>query len=222
MNSAGEFMDARPLFFALLFVACCNPAQADECPAYIEPRITVTPVFTEPQYDNTTKADELKSRVLIDKPNAWIGALRSHMAEEGVRIGGVTRLGDLLITTTGAIKPYKLKEKIFCAQIIEFSLSIRTTTTTVNIANEFPPNSCSYDLVLGHELKHVAVAKNFLNKAAPVMQKYLQDFFHGLGVVQGQSVEEVMCGRPRHVKSDVDVRTKKQVLRSCVRPVCVA
>jgi hypothetical protein len=54
-------MNAKPLLFAFLLMVCCNPASAAEskCPAYVEPEITLTPIYEEPQHDDTKDAKAL-------------------------------------------------------------------------------------------------------------------------------------------------------------------
>ena len=186
-------MNAKPFFFALLFILFSGAARAEygECSAFVDPEISITPVFTEPHYDLTVSAVDLKDGVLSETPDRRLTATGGSVSENRVRIGGVTRFGPVIISQGGTFQSHKTPRGIVCAQIVNFMLLIKTTDITVYIANEFSHDfSCSYNVLLEHELQHVAVARRAFYGSLPYIYDRLQGFFRDLGVVQGSSVEE--------------------------------
>jgi hypothetical protein len=198
-------MNAKFLSFIVVFALYSGFARANgnECPTYVEPEITITPFFDEPEYNHDLPIQELKA--LSEGGDMMTDDQKDLLAQESSRVGGLTRYNiapenkgtiQSYITTyrgvtkyspalqsNNTINSYTMANNNICAQISKIDLSLSIKDTIVYIGNEFPVDSCSYRTILDHELKHVETAKIFLDAFPPVAEDHMRTFLRRVGVV---------------------------------------
>jgi len=207
MGEAGGsfFMNARLIFSIGLLVLYPALARANggECPAYVAPEISVTPIFEEPQINHAFQIRELKmlsgggavttedQKALLTQESSRVGGMtqyifapenRGTIQSHMTTYRGLTKF-DPAIQSNDVVTSHSSASNSICAQVSTIGLSLVVKDATIYIGNEFPPDSCSYQTILEHELKHVETAKVFLNTFAPVVENRMRDFLGGLGVV---------------------------------------
>ncbi len=177
--------------FLVVFLAAyswCGCASAYDCPPYAEPRIIITPYFNGPAFDNSLSMRELKLSAMND------GIMTEEQAalrtKEHARVGGLT-VQKPTVSNVAKIKTRRLPDNSICAQVAELRLSLKVRHPIVYIAREFPVNSCSYNAVLQHEMKHVAAARSFLNAFPSIAEQHLGEFLRRLSVIHaGKSLTD--------------------------------
>ncbi|MDD4617444.1 MAG: hypothetical protein PHW76_10155, partial [Alphaproteobacteria bacterium] len=182
-------------FTLLLFLAWPARAMEMDCQALPDPEIVVNQYFEEPQFDHsipmeTLKAISMKEQNLTDFQRAFLENARA-------RIGGLTAQKPA-VRNSVTINIRTDSEGTSCVQITKVKIDVSITNSIVRIAREFPEGSCSYQAVLAHELKHVAMARRFLYEVAPIARDYVKKFLERYGAVKvgsdpsGQKANEII------------------------------
>jgi len=91
-----------------------------------------------------------------------------------------------------------------CAQISSFDLIFGFEDIVVFLARELPRPSCSYDVVLGHEMQHVAVDQKLVQAYTSYFPSLLQQAVERIGVIRAGSAAEA----ERRIKRDIGIYIK--------------
>ena len=174
-------MNAKILFFLFLFTIPSGAAQADdgECPPYVEPEITSTPYFEDAPYSHS-----LSFKDIAAMQNQYSAVNRYEISSDPSLItsGLTTHFLHLSSENTVLLTPTISGQ--LCLQISKVALKINLTTQGLFIASEIPVNSCSYNDVLEHELRHVALARKFLDETTPLVAPQVRAYLFQGGVTR--------------------------------------
>lgn len=158
------------------------PAYAyEECPTYVEPEVVITTAGRAPEFDNGVTMSELKrygfqSGLLTERQRALAG-------KETSRLGGLT-VHTPRVTTKFTSEYHVMPSGDVCAQVKRLDLELEIKEAKVYVAKEFSPYTCSYDVILEHELKHVAEVDNYLQNFQPVAERHVREFLGKLGMIE--------------------------------------
>ncbi len=176
---------AKYLCFALLAILAC-PAKATEmdCQALPDPEIIISPSYEEPRFDHSMPMSALKAASLSQE--ALTDDQRAFRENSRMRVGGLTAQRPS-VKNSITINLRTDSHGTACAQITKIKVDVAITNSIVHVAKEFPEASCSYQVVLGHELKHVEMARRFLYEVLPVAKDYVRHFVARYGAVRVES-----------------------------------
>lgn len=166
------------------------------CPNYVEPEIKVTPVFLKPRFDTSKNlaAIQAMSRAENDK---YISS--KHEVPVGLTSSG------LLINADYSIRVKSTSDSpMVCAQISTFELRFGFEDIVVYVASEVPRNSCGYDLVLNHELQHVAIDQKLTQVYDSTFPGLVRRAVERVGVIRAGSSAEAEA----QIKRDIGVYIK--------------
>jgi hypothetical protein len=157
----------------LVLVGCAGAAWAgdEDCPAAAAPEIEVVPSFQEPKFDHSMtfrEIEEARAATPFAEETPLTGL-------ETLRVGGIAAMHPV-VTNSATLNLRTIENGTACAQITKVVVSVAITNSTLHIAKEFPESSCAYQSVLGHQLKHVAMARRVLKDAVPVAKDYVQQY----------------------------------------------
>lgn len=141
----------RTLIALIVAFICATPLSVwAQCP--LEPGSVVTTIEREPV--NITYHNDLDRREIGQmQGNADLGSYQQiglTKAEPGYRL-----------TVEGTIAP--AGGPWFCAVLTKAKVIVRVSKLDVYVTSEYRKNSCLYNAVLEHELKHVANLRDTLN-----------------------------------------------------------
>lgn len=115
------------------------------------------------------------SQLQVDTKSPYAGHIQTHVG--GLMSGEVEIKSNFQFSMTRY--PAQKKACIWFDQInVELKID-----PTIYIASEFPKGTCKYDAILEHELKHIVVDRQLVEKYAPILQKRLQMASEKVGVV---------------------------------------
>jgi hypothetical protein len=187
-------MNVKGSLLALIFAVCCSSAdaQSEVCPPYVEPEIIIDLTFKEPRYDNALKMEELN---------------RLYAVPEGRHLGGKTILLDSTNAHSITMGMNVMTDGSVCVQAarLEFTPNF---DVIIYVPREFPPNSCSHQTILGHELEHVKASRDFSKKISPMVQEHIQNSLRYIGVVHARSFGEASELISRAIEPDMTQLSK--------------
>jgi len=168
------------LVLGLLVVDGVRPALAQACGPYKEPHIVAMPLFMNPVFDHSLRTDELRA---LKNGGGTIKPMARRSDGMVTTVSGLTSISAQ--TATSAQTQYLVySDGTVCAQVVEVDLTLQTDEMTVYIASEIPRGTCTYKAVVEHELKHVEIARNYLNHVLPVAEAHIREFLRRVGVVR--------------------------------------
>jgi hypothetical protein len=171
----------KAVLFPLALVLASSPALANvDCPAYVEPEVTITPIFGKPVFVYSVPMRQLKAMsVSADVPEA----VRASRQSAQSRVGGLTEQRPV-VSSEIVTQLYTLPNRESCAQIKKVNLTLAVKEIRVYIAREFPPGSCSHAKVVEHEMKHVGMMAGYLHNFPPVAMRHVRTFLDRIGMVR--------------------------------------
>ncbi|MDD3371698.1 MAG: hypothetical protein PHE27_07750 [Alphaproteobacteria bacterium] len=167
---------------SLLMVLSSVSARAEsECLAFAMPEITVTPVFEEPKITNAATMWELKALAL--NHDLTTDAPDSMATRDPGQIGTLAVLRPA-VSNEASINVGPMPNRASCVQILKVHVTVGFTDTAIRIAQEIQPDSCTYQVVMGHAFRHIAMARRLLNDAAPVAKDYVKAYLSRYGAIR--------------------------------------
>ncbi len=189
-------------------------ANADDlCPAYLPPVIHVTPRLETPDLDHTLSLNDIGQ--LAGRKDGTV-ASGHHEVPVGLTIADLRLGSDYEISINEIARPDGTS--YFCAEPAHFELSLAIVNTTVYIAKELPVETCSYRTVSQHEGFHVREDRDIVLEMTSALPAYLSHAMRNLGVVKGNTPEEVktiITDTVQRLMTDIktqiiDIRQKRQ------------
>jgi hypothetical protein len=153
--------------------------QANGCPDFAPPVVNVNQLSVAPRLNDTFDlaglrqlATENKKEFSSTRHETPVGLTSASLKlDSHFEISVRTTQGDPLV----------------CAQISALNLDFGFDDTTVYLARELPNGSCSYQTVLDHERRHIAVDQGIVAEAAPQMAALLGQAIAQIGVIRASS-----------------------------------
>lgn len=191
------FIRAAAILGVILAWGClegssAHAADANWCKADRVPRIDVKTATDQVTWDFTKSEKQLNS-FTIDTKNPYGSSVITDVG--GLMQGGIDMSEAMqygTITHTG------LKQVCYWYNSINVTLHIKPT---IFIATEFPANTCKHDAIKYHELKHISVDREIVNKYAMLIGEALkqqvnqQSLFGPYEVARGKEVEKYLQNR---------------------------
>jgi hypothetical protein len=221
VKTALSFLAALAFVALLLFIAGTKRPMASICESRLRPtevRVTTSPVVVDTNLTMSTT-----------------GLTRMAATGSGRLVHGLTRTNMRSLVTVGSNGITNPLTGLHCLRpIVDVRLAFEPMT--VFITKEQAAGSCQFDVTMRHEMQHVMVYSDFLERAAADVEKYLRDhfgnriyYFDSSEAAQkrmneetsqriGPFVEEEM-NRVRDLQAPLD--TPEEYLRlerSCLRP----
>jgi hypothetical protein len=153
------------------------PEVAYACPAYMKTAIKLTPLYGEPSYDHSL---DIQSISLVSHDSQF-----KDMAANEIPMGFTETVQSL--ETSYKIVSQDQPDGSVCAQISDFELRFGFPKATVFVAKELAENSCGYNEILSHEMKHVRVNREIVKTYLPRLGSYMPNFMEGIGVISAGS-----------------------------------
>ncbi len=101
------------------------------------------------------------------------------------------------------IEAYQLPNGRYCAQLAEVQADVGYDNFDVYIARRYRPGSCAYNVIVEHELTHVAVFREALNEFYPRMLRRLER--------GGQSLEPMIASSANRAADRMQARLKSSI-----------
>ncbi len=174
----------RRLFLVLLPVFFSYPALAAEangCPDFSPPVLSVIPLAATPQVNLTLNLAAMKAMASMNKEN--------YASTEHKTPVGLTAASLLLDSSYDILVRQESGSPMVCAQIGSFKLRVGFEDTVIYVAREIPYGSCGYKEVFEHEMSHAATDRLFLEKIAPELPDLLAGEIRRIGVFRVGSAE---------------------------------
>ncbi len=167
------------LGFLVLGLSAPARGQPYGCPPYQPPQVTVMPYATTARYDDTQSLAQIAQ--MSQRAGVAVGAreMRVGLTAASLRI-------ESAFTTASRQMP---NDPMVCSQISRFELRFGFDDLTVFLARELPRHSCGYQVVLGHENKHVATDQRILAAYLPQLPQLLTQTLRQTGVLRTGSSE---------------------------------
>lgn len=138
--------------------------QAADCDSYRNVPVNITTRFDEAEYDYSQDITKI-----MGLANDTRHSIREHITL------GLTRYSPIMSVNV-ASKVMNLPDGLTCALIDHIDVTVGYQNVTVYIANEIPQNSCGFQEVMAHEMKHVGVNKSLLEEYKPIIENKLKDY----------------------------------------------
>ena len=155
--------------------------QANGCDDYEEPNIAVKQLVTSPHYNHTLDLANIR-RLAIEGGQNVAGS--QHETPVGLTAASLKLDSRFQIH----IKR-KGDDPLVCAQVSDFDLNFGFDDTIVYLASELPDGSCSYGVVLEHELRHVKTDLYLVQSYIPILPNLLRDALRHVGTIRASSPE---------------------------------
>lgn len=135
------------------------------CKAQQAPQIKITASANTLKYDFTQTEDDL-GKFKIDTKSPYA----KHVITD---VGGLMKGGIEMRQTMQVKNLTHSGLKQVCMWYSQVAVDIKFDPT-IYIAKEFPPGSCRHKAIMGHEMKHVQVDRQMVNKYAALIGKAIQ------------------------------------------------
>ncbi len=181
------------IFIAIfLFSSTTHAMEANGCPDYTEPNISIKQLVVAPRFNDTF--DLRAIRALAAQGGANITST-AHETPVGLTAASLKLDTRYEVNFTSA--PH---DSMVCAQVTQMNLNFGFDDTTVFIAKEIPYGSCSYEVVLAHELQHVKTDRLLVDVTMPVLSGYIRSALKQVGVVRASSPQSA----EQHLKNTIN------------------
>ncbi|NTU76876.1 MAG: hypothetical protein HGA90_03550 [Alphaproteobacteria bacterium] len=193
---AAEGRRAFPICFLILLAlaAIAEPAsaRAQDCSAYIEPSVTVVPIYAPLRYDHAHSLSQIQQLAGHAKKIDRGGSREISI--------GLTASSMSFVSSYSVIMSSELSSPMVCGQISRFELQFGFDDTLIYLARELPYPSCGYDSVLNHEMRHVDVDRRLMSSYLPQLSALVGQRLRAIGVVRAGSAD----GAEDVIKREVD------------------
>jgi hypothetical protein len=120
-------------------------------------------------------------------------SLQSRRGGTGIRAGwqpiGLT-LADVQMHTQVQIQAVPAGRGRYCARLTAVEATMGVDRIDVFVANRYRPGSCQYESVLEHEMRHVAIFRDAVQRFAPAVRRRLEETARALPAVSAPSADE--------------------------------
>ena len=166
---------------SLLFSVPAMAMQANGCPDFEKPDVVVKQLVITPSFNDTLNLADIRKMAIEQGQKI---ASSSHEVPVGITAASLKL--DSRYQVRISVNP---SDKMACAQISEFDLNFGFDDTVVYLARELPYRSCSYQVVMEHEMKHVKMDKVFVGSYSPYIPEMLEKAIQEIGVIRASSPE---------------------------------
>lgn len=173
---------ARPLLAASLVVGVAAAARAEPC----DPIPGPTPAFSfnvnlgQVSINPNLSRDQLQS-------------LQARRGGTGIRAGwqpiGLT-LADVQMHTQVRVQAVPVGRGLYCARLTAVEATMGVDRIEVYVASRYRPGSCQYESVLEHEMRHVAIFRDAVQRFAPAVRRRLEETARAMPAISAPSAEE--------------------------------
>jgi hypothetical protein len=119
--------------------------------------------------------------------------LQSRRGGTGIRAGwqpiGLT-LADVQMHTQVQVQAVPVGSNRYCGQITSVEATMGIDRVDVYVANRYRPGSCQYESVLEHEMRHVAIFRDAVQRFAPAVRRRLEETARALPAMVAASADE--------------------------------
>ncbi len=186
----------------MAILASANPASLCKMPQPTQ--INVIPRSEPVKYDYSQTLDQLQAKQ-IDTINPYGFDTQSHTA--GYMQGSVSLLSEVKLG-----QQYFPRYNVYCLWYDTVTLKIEIDPTIV-IAKEKTQNKCEFNAIKEHELKHVKVDRQIVNKYSGTMGRIVYDGLKSRGFLVGpipaKNVREVAARMQQTVGQLLDLEKQK-------------
>ena len=178
MKMARFFLFLIPLLFA---APACHGMQANGCDDYTEPNVSVKQLVISPQYNHTLDLANIRRLAIEGGNNVASGQHETPVGLTAASLKLDSRF-QINIKSRG-------DDPLVCAQISDFELNFGFDDTIVYVASELPYGSCSYGVVLEHEMRHVQTDLFVVQSYLPILPNLLREAVRYVGTIRASSAE---------------------------------
>ena len=187
-----------------------------ECPAHEPTKINITPISEKVKYDTSQSLKQLQQ---YDTDTIDPYSFHGHSITQAFMKGAVG-MGYKINFSTWTMP----KAQVSCMWYKEINVEIKVDPTIV-VAKEIYNDPCMRKAVIGHELKHVKVDREVVNKYANSIGKKLMKELNSRGFTAGpfytERTEDVRAKMLRVVGQIVDLEEEKMNLERRERQIAV-
>ncbi|MDD3289062.1 MAG: hypothetical protein PHX43_08730 [Alphaproteobacteria bacterium] len=149
------------------------------CRRYVEPVVTIDPIFDELEYNNSTDMGGIMAMYDTLHPNA------KKTKELRIGMTSSTPKFETQMEVSSEIAP----DGTTCAQVTSLELKYGFTDIIVHIAKDLGESPCVYSMVMQHELRHVNADRELMNIYTPRLSGLLPAFLREMGVIRTKDPE---------------------------------
>jgi hypothetical protein len=147
----------------LPFSGAAGASSSLACPWMpVSPRVDFSGFFPgQPSIDQGLDPRQMAERATLPLGRTWTaGGLTAGRYETSLEAATVLR---------------PLPDGSLCAQVASVSGRLTYTDFTVYVARTYAPGSCQYEVILGHEMEHVAIHRETYERYLPLIQARLEE-----------------------------------------------
>ncbi|WP_051340222.1 hypothetical protein [Azospirillum halopraeferens] len=182
---------------AACWLAAAAPAvaQADGCPAFERPQVSVS-LTNAPLRRDFTRTIQQLARIPGRAPGP-AGSGSGHIL--GLAHAVFQQTYDI------AVSYGQLGDGAYCGALASVSVTFGTQERVVYVARELPRGSCIHREVLDHEMQHVAVDDALMEEYLAIIRRRVAAVAAQTGTVRSRSRQQVMTTLRRPI--DAEMRT---------------
>lgn len=170
--------------------ACAQDGQVI-CDSFPDVPVTLEVLFPEPYVVASTPLHELQSL-----------AGRTHSIREGWTMGLTTY--SPVIEIDFPVTVAQREGELACAVVNKLHARLGYRDVTLYVAREIPRNTCGFDEVYRHELKHIEVNRSLLQAYAPLVSERLREHLRLNGVIRQENPDYAVSQLRARLKDIVE------------------
>lgn len=172
----------RTLLAASLVAASTVAARAEPCAD-----LTDTP----PAFSFNVNLGQIAVNAGLSRDQ--LQSLQTRRGGTGIRAGwqpiGLT-LADVQMHTQVQIQAVPVGRGRYCARLTAVEATMGVDRIDVFVANRYRPGSCQYESVLEHEMRHVTIFRDAVQRFAPAVRRRLEETARVIPAVTAPSADE--------------------------------
>lgn len=175
MAFSGWLRAVAALVFALVASVGARAQDSEAaCESYSDIPVSIETVFSDPYVVGSTTLHELQSL-----------AGQAHAIREGWTMGLTTYKP--VIEISFPVTLVQTDGGLACAVVNKLDVRLGYRDVTVYVAREIPRNTCGFDEVFRHEMRHVEVNRSMLQSYLPIVSGRLREHLKLNGVIRQEN-----------------------------------